>query len=107
MKAALQVGHPTFVNSLFPEAMHRAVNHTVAKSHEIPCQELRQIAATCRKAMISTVSSSGDQELDEGLMEATRKEVSKGFLVGPASEDALPRARHSPGVINLPWSTPQ
>ena len=57
----------------------------------IPCQELRKIAATCRKAMMTTVSSSGDPELDTGLMEATRKEVSKGFLIGPISEDALPQ----------------
>ena len=35
----------------------------------IPCQELQQIAATCRRAMMSTVSSSGDPELDMGLME--------------------------------------
>ena len=31
IEASLQVGHPTLVHSLFPETMHRVVNHTVTK----------------------------------------------------------------------------
>ena len=34
----------------------------------IPCQELRKIAGVCRRAMMSTVASSGDPDLDAGLM---------------------------------------
>ena len=39
---------------------------------------------------MSNVCSSGDPELDKGLMDATRKELNKGFLTGPISQDALP-----------------
>eukprot|EP00435_Cladocopium_sp_Y103_P073792 s107_g45.t1 len=56
----------------------------------IPCDELRKIAGVCRQAMLQTVSSSGDDELDRGLMAATLKEKSKGFLDGPIGPDTLP-----------------
>ena len=57
----------------------------------IHCSELRKVALTARKAMLRSVASSGDPELDAGLLEATQKEVNKGFLVGPISPDALPQ----------------
>ena len=56
----------------------------------IPCAELRKIAPSCRKALLSAVKSSGDPELDQGLMDATRKEINNGFIIGPLTEDALP-----------------
>eukprot|EP00435_Cladocopium_sp_Y103_P000415 s4522_g1.t1 len=54
------------------------------------CSELRKIAATSRQAMLRAVGSSGDPELDQGLMEANLKEVNKGFILGPVSEAELP-----------------
>ena len=177
--AALEVGHPTNMHSLFPSAMHKVVNHIVEKIQQslaqertaelrrwalmseqlqdenaemlknsssriknvltgkrlalmktlladaghgdfnlvhdiingfdltgplpeahvfrkkfrpatIPCQDLRNMADVCRKALMSNVCSSGDPDLDNGLMEATCKELNKGFLTGPINQDALP-----------------
>ena len=179
VEAALEIGHPTYVHSLFPDTMHRVVHKNVTSSQEslaqertaelrrwamlaeelssenrrlmedasarradilagkrlalmkrllvdsghqdtnlvddithgfdltgplpeanvfrkkfrpatIPCAELRKIAPSCRKALLSAVKSSGDPELDQGLMDATRKELNKGFIIGPLTEDALP-----------------
>eukprot|EP00435_Cladocopium_sp_Y103_P060244 s575_g22.t1 len=56
----------------------------------IACSELRKIAASCRKAMLSSVSGSGDADLDRGLIDATKKEVVKGYLVGPIDESSMP-----------------
>eukprot|EP00435_Cladocopium_sp_Y103_P049235 s2261_g14.t1 len=56
----------------------------------IASSELRKIAASCRKAMMSSVSGSGDADLDRGLIDATKKEVAKGFLVGPIDESSIP-----------------
>ena len=55
----------------------------------ITCPELRQMADLGRKALINSVSSSGDPELDRGLLSATMKEVTKGYLIGPISESQL------------------
>ena len=55
-----------------------------------PALELRKFAKISREALISSIGSSGDPELDEGLMRATQKEISKGFLVGPVKAEDLP-----------------
>ena len=49
----------------------------------LSCPELRKFASISREAIINSIGSSGDPELDEGLMKATQKEISKGFLLGP------------------------
>ena len=36
------------------------------------------------------MQSSGDEDLDASLFEATLKEVEKGFIQGPISKDELP-----------------
>ena len=56
----------------------------------ISCPELRKMADIGRRALINSVSSSGDPELDRGLLDATMKEVTKGYLIGPISESQLP-----------------
>eukprot|EP00435_Cladocopium_sp_Y103_P060970 s205_g22.t1 len=66
------------------------VSKSKLRPASIPCDELRKIARVCRQAMLQTVSSSGDDELDRGLMAATLKEKSKGFLDGPIGLDTLP-----------------
>ena len=62
----------------------------VFKPASISCPELRKIAAVRRQALLQSVGSSGDVELDDGLMKATQKEINKGFLVGPTNEYDLP-----------------
>eukprot|EP00435_Cladocopium_sp_Y103_P054436 s1937_g17.t1 len=165
VNAALQIGHPTWVHSLFPQEMRDVISHCVSTSQQdlarertaelrrwtllaeevketdnmlleslssrrrdilrgkrlcllerllgdaghqdtnlvkdiaagfdltgpLPaCSELRKIAASCRKAMLSSVSGSGDADLDRGLIDATKKEVTKGYLVGPIDESLMP-----------------
>ena len=59
----------------------------------ITCPELRKMADLGRRALINSVSSSGDHDLDRGLLDATMKEVTKGYLIGPISESQLPLER--------------
>ena len=56
----------------------------------ISCIELRRVADLSRAGMLQTVRSSGDQQLDRELHEATLKEVERGFLVGPIKPGSLP-----------------
>ena len=59
----------------------------------ITCPELPQMADLGRKTLIGSVSGSGDPRLDQGLLGATMKEVTKGYLIGPISEPQLPLER--------------
>lgn len=57
---------------------------------KVSCENLRSLASLSRDAILKTVASSGDQDLDEGLWASTDKEVQKGFLEGPVDPSALP-----------------
>ena len=57
----------------------------------LSCEELRRVAGICRDSLLQSVSSSGDQELDSQLYEATLKEVAKGYLIGPVDPGSLPK----------------
>lgn len=54
------------------------------------CENLRKLAKLSHESILSTVTSSGSGELDQGLWEATVKEVNKGFLEGPLNKDEIP-----------------
>ena len=47
------------------------------------CEDLRRVSDLGRSVLLESVQSSGDNELDLGLFEATVKEVEKGFIRGP------------------------
>ena len=63
-----------------------------------------------REALLGTVQSAGDSEIDRGLFEATVKEVEKGFIEGPVGEresasrvdlnEALPSQAEEQGQTN-------
>lgn len=57
---------------------------------KISCENLRKLARLSRESILKSVAKSSDPELDVALMEATRKEVTKGFLVGPIMPADLP-----------------
>ena len=54
------------------------------------CKDLRKVSDLGREALLGTVQSSGDSEIDRGLFEATVKEVEKGFIEGPVEKESLP-----------------
>ena len=54
------------------------------------CKDLRKVSDLGREALLGTVQSSGDSEIDRGLFEATVKEVEKGFIEGPVERESLP-----------------
>ena len=54
------------------------------------CKDLRKVSDLGREALLGTVQSSGDSEIDRGLFEATVKEVEKGFIEGPVGRESLP-----------------
>ena len=51
--------------------------------------DLRRNASRMRKATLMSTRGSGDKELDAAVMEATSKELEKGWLTGPFSETYL------------------
>ena len=53
-------------------------------------EDLRKVSDLGREALLRTVQSSGDSEIDHGLFEATVKEVEKGFIEGPVEKGRLP-----------------
>eukprot|EP00438_Fugacium_kawagutii_P024944 Skav213201 [mRNA] locus=scaffold2826:375883:385109:- [translate_table: standard] len=57
---------------------------------KVSCDNLRTYAKVSRDSILKTVSSSGEEELDRGLWEATLKEVGKGFLEGPVEPASMP-----------------
>eukprot|EP00438_Fugacium_kawagutii_P007883 Skav213958 [mRNA] locus=scaffold1979:307938:309152:- [translate_table: standard] len=57
---------------------------------KVSCANLRTFAKVSRESILRTVCSSGEEELDQGLWDATLKEVTKGFLEGPVEVDSLP-----------------
>eukprot|EP00438_Fugacium_kawagutii_P023335 Skav221486 [mRNA] locus=scaffold1514:194152:200600:- [translate_table: standard] len=57
---------------------------------KVSCDNLRTYAKVSRDSILKTVNSSGEDELDRGLWEATLKEVSKGFLEGPVEPESMP-----------------
>ena len=52
------------------------------------CKDLRKVSDLGREALLGTVQSSSDPEIDRGLFEATVKEVEKGFIEGGKREFA-------------------
>ena len=58
----------------------------------LPTDALRGVAKHARQALLTGVGSSGDKSLDEGVYQATTKEISKGFLQGSIDPEALPGA---------------
>eukprot|EP00434_Breviolum_minutum_P045234 symbB.v1.2.040503.t1/scaffold7284.1/size12117/2 len=54
------------------------------------CKDLRKVSDLGREALLGTVQSAGDSEIDRGLFEATVKEVEKGFIEGPVERESLP-----------------
>ena len=50
------------------------------------CKDLRKVS----EALLGTVQSAGDSEIDRGLYEATVKEGEKGFIEGPVEKESLP-----------------
>ena len=57
---------------------------------KISCENLRRVASLSRESILKSVEKSADPDLDVALMKATRKEVEKGFLVGPILPEDLP-----------------
>eukprot|EP00438_Fugacium_kawagutii_P001376 Skav232168 [mRNA] locus=scaffold1040:629053:640165:- [translate_table: standard] len=57
---------------------------------KVSCDNLRTYAKVSRDSVLKTVGSSGEDELDRGLWEATLKEVGKGFLEGPVEPESMP-----------------
>eukprot|EP00438_Fugacium_kawagutii_P028097 Skav236590 [mRNA] locus=scaffold415:10761:12503:+ [translate_table: standard] len=57
---------------------------------KVSCDNLRTYAKVSRDSSLKTVSSSGEEELERGLWEATLKEVCKGFLEGPVEPESMP-----------------
>ena len=57
----------------------------------VACADLRKASDLTRDAMVKAISGTGDSELDNALMEATQKEVAKGFLEGPVELSDLPQ----------------
>ena len=55
----------------------------------LPVADLHGSAAVMRGATLLSTRSSGDQELDDALMDATEKEVAKGWLRGPIDSSEL------------------
>ena len=51
--------------------------------------DLRRNASRMRKATLMSTRGSGDKELDAAVVEATSKELKKGWLTGPFSETYL------------------
>ncbi len=54
------------------------------------CEDLRKVSDLSRGVLLESVQSFGDGEIDEKLVEATMKEVEKGFIHGPISKEELP-----------------
>ena len=54
------------------------------------CENVRKVAELSRESLLKSIGKSSSTELDEALMEATLKEVQKGFLVGPISPQDMP-----------------
>ena len=54
------------------------------------CEDLRRVSDLGREAILSSVQSSGDPDIDNSLFEATMKEVDKGFIEGPIDKHDLP-----------------
>ena len=55
----------------------------------LPVADLHGSAAVMRGATLLSTRSSGDPELDDALMDATEKEVAKGWLRGPIDSSEL------------------
>ena len=53
-------------------------------------KSLRSIADRTRTILLENVKSSGNADIDEGVMAATSAEREKGLLVGPLPASALP-----------------
>ena len=53
-------------------------------------ESLRSIADRARTILLENVKSSGNSDIDEGVMAATTAEIEKGLLIGPLSASALP-----------------
>ena len=53
------------------------------------CEDLRKVSNLRRDVLLESVQSSGDKETDLSLFAATMKEVEKGFIKGPISEEEL------------------
>ena len=54
------------------------------------CEDFRKVSNLSREALLASVQSSGDKEIDLSLFETTLKEVEKGFIQGPINKDELP-----------------
>jgi hypothetical protein len=56
----------------------------------LPTEALRGIADRSRKALLANVKSSGDPQVDDGVLQATLKEKELGFLQGPLDASTIP-----------------
>ena len=54
------------------------------------CEDFRKVSNLSREALLESVQSSGDKEIDLSLFETTLKEVEKGFTQGPINKEELP-----------------
>lgn len=54
------------------------------------CEDLRRVSSLGREAILNSLQSSGDHDIDVSLFEATMKEVNKGFIEGPIDKHSLP-----------------
>ena len=60
----------------------------------MPTDVLRGVAQQARLALLTGVRSSGNESLDEGVYQATTKEIEKGFLQGPIDSRIFARRGH-------------
>jgi len=57
----------------------------------LPTEALRGVADRAREALLTSVKTSGDSAIDDGVLRATLKERDLGLLVGPIDASTLPR----------------
>ncbi|CAE7301965.1 unnamed protein product [Symbiodinium sp. CCMP2592] len=65
-------------------------------------ETLRKSAGLVRGQVLASVKSSGDEIVDQGVLAATEKELTKGFIEGPVSASDIPddgTVTHRFGVI--------
>ena len=60
------------------------------KPASFPPEALRGVADRARSALLESVRSSGDKDIDSGVYQATVKELEKGFLKGPIRVEDVP-----------------
>ena len=57
----------------------------------LPTEALRSVADRARNALLTSVKTSGNADIDQGVLAATMKERDSGLLVGPIDVSTIPQ----------------